>query len=258
MEHLTIQEIKERFKRKQFDTKDLERLRIDKRKGVQRLLKTYEHQLKAKEKLKQKFFEMTFYERKYYKEKKRFIVGLDEAGRGPLAGPVVAAAVILPEDFQLLGLTDSKQLSAQQREKFFHEITNQAIDYGVSIVSNEIIDQLNIYEATKRAMTEALLKLKSPIDHVLIDAVPLEGIPYPADVLIKGDEKSISIAAASILAKVTRDQWMDTLDDKYPMYGFKNHKGYGTKEHIDRLHIYGISPYHRKSFRPVQKIFNKK
>src|SRR5690625_1418707 len=154
MEHLTIQEIKERFKRKQFDTKDLERLRIDKRKGVQRLLKTYEHQLKAKEKLKQKFFEMTFYERKYYKEKKRFIVGLDEAGRGPLAGPVVAAAVILPEDFQLLGLTDSKQLSAQQREKFFHEITNQAIDYGVSIVSNEIIDQLNIYEATKRAMTE--------------------------------------------------------------------------------------------------------
>ena len=181
-----------------------------------------------------------------------YIAGVDEVGRGPLVGPVVTACVVLPKDYYIEGLTDSKKLTKKQREKYFDIIKHDALGIGIGIQSEKVIDEINIYEATKVAMKEAIsnCKKKCKIDHVLIDAMKLD-LDIPSTSIIKGDYKSITIAAASVIAKVTRDRMMDELDLKYPMYGFKDNAGYGTKKHIEAIEKYGIIEEHRKTFKPV-------
>lgn len=190
------------------------------------------------------------YERELYDQGLELIGGVDEVGRGPLIGSVVAACVVLPKDFVLEGLTDSKKLSEKKRDLFFDIIKEKAIAIGIGIVDEKEIDRINIYEATKIAMKEAIKNTNIKLDHVLIDAMPLD-IDIPTTSIIKGDAKSISIAAASVIAKVTRDKMMYELDEKYPMYDLKNNKGYGTKKHIEAIKKYGITKYHRLTFKPV-------
>ena len=197
---------------------------------------------------------------KYEKELKnkgiKLIAGVDEVGRGPLVGPVVAAAVILKDNYSLVGLTDSKKLSEKKRNYFFEEIKKQAVSIGIGIIDEEKIDEVNIYEATKLAMKEAINQLNPKPEHILIDAMPLD-IDIPTTSIIKGDLKSITISAASVIAKVTRDKMMYELDEKYPMYDFKNNKGYPTKKHLEALSEYGILKEHRKTFGPVKKEIEK-
>ena len=191
------------------------------------------------------------YERELIDEGITFIAGVDEVGRGPLVGPVVTACVVLPNDFKLEGLTDSKKLTEKKREQFFDIIMENALGVGIGIKDENIIDEVNIYEATKLAMYEAIEKCPCKIEHVLIDAMKLENLNIPSTSIIKGDLKSISISAASVIAKVTRDRMLDELDKKYPMYDFKNNKGYPTKKHVDAIKEYGIIKEHRKTFKPV-------
>ena len=176
------------------------------------------------------------------------ICGIDEAGRGPLAGPVVAAAVILPKDCQILYLNDSKKLSQQKREFLYEEITKKALAYGIGMASPGRIDEINILRATYEAMSQAVEKLGILPDILLNDAVTIPGIDIMQVPIIKGDAKSVSIAAASILAKVTRDRMMTEYDKIYPQYGFAKHKGYGTALHIEALHKHGPCPIHRRTF----------
>ncbi|MBP1968119.1 ribonuclease HII [Virgibacillus natechei] len=227
-------------------------LRADDRKGVQKLIKTYENQKRKEEMLEKNFMDMCYYEERGYASGCEYIAGIDEAGRGPLAGPVVAAAVILPRNFKLLGLNDSKQLNEATRTKFFNIIKEQAVSYGISIIGSQKIDEINIFEATKLAMHDAINQLNLKPNHILIDAVELRGLSCSSESITKGDAKSISIAAASILAKVTRDEMMKELHSEYPNYGFNSNVGYGTKHHIDSLMEHGVSPYHRRSFAPVR------
>ena len=195
------------------------------------------------------------YQEQFYSKKVKVIVGVDEAGRGPLAGPVVAAACILTRAYINKEINDSKQLSEKKREELFEIIKKDAIAYGVGIVSAEEIDKLNIYEATKKAMKEAINNLKVKFDLILTDAMPLKGFDVDVVPIIKGDAKALPIAAASIIAKVTRDHMMDELAKKYPEYGFEKHKGYGTKLHMDALKKYGaIKGVHRYSYKPVAKV----
>lgn len=188
----------------------------------------------------------------------KYIVGLDEAGRGPLFGPVVAGACVLPFDFNLEGLTDSKQLTEKKREKYFEYIKENSLAYGIGIVSAKEIDEINIYEASRKAMLIALSEVRKKInvDYVLTDAMPLPNLDIPHEAIIKGDAKSISIAAASVLAKVTRDHLMYEVDKKYPEYDFKSHKGYPTKKHIENLNKYGIIDGYRLTYGPVKDLIN--
>lgn len=181
-----------------------------------------------------------------------FVAGVDEVGRGPLVGPVVTSCVVLPVNYTLDGLTDSKKLTKKQREKFYDIIMRDAIAVGIGIKDENIIDEINIYEATKLAMIDAIrdCEKKTKIEHVLIDAMKLD-IDIPTTSIIKGDLKSITISAASVIAKVTRDRMMEELDKIYPMYGFKDNAGYGTKKHIEAIKEYGIIKEHRKTFKPV-------
>lgn len=185
----------------------------------------------------------------------QYIAGVDEVGRGPLIGPVVASCCVLPTDFVLEGLTDSKKLTEKKRDQYAVYIKEHALAYGIGIISPEIIDEVNIYQATKLAMKEAIRQVQEqvPLEHVLIDAMPLE-LDIPSTSIIKGDSKSISIAAASVLAKVTRDQMMYELDQKYPQYGYGNHKGYPTKKHIEAIHQYGLIDGYRKTYGPVKEL----
>ena len=192
------------------------------------------------------------YERVLRKNGVTLIGGVDEVGRGPLVGPVVAACCILPEKFQLDGLTDSKKLSEKKRDYFFEEIKKQAISYGIGIVSAKRIDEINIYQATKEAMIQAIYNCNVLPEHVLTDAMKLD-IDIPITPIVKGDLKSITISAASVLAKVTRDRMMMELGEKYPMYDFKNNVGYPTKKHLEAIEEYGILSEHRKSYGPVAK-----
>ena len=185
----------------------------------------------------------------YNKENVKYICGIDEAGRGPLAGPVVVAYVIMPKDSMIEGVNDSKKVSEKKREKLYEEITNTAIAWGVGIIDQREIDEINILNATKKGLTNSLKELEIKPDLILVDAltnIDTLGIPYRS--IIKGDAKSYSIAAASIIAKVTRDRIMRQWDELYPEYGFEKHKGYGTKMHIDAIKEYGPCPLHRKSF----------
>ena len=208
---------------------------------------------------KQENIDLYQYENELEKEGIQYIGGVDEVGRGPLIGPVVAACCVLPADFHLEGLTDSKKLSEKKREKFYDYIKEHALAYGIGEVSPERIDEVNIYQATKEAMYMAIKQVQDqiPLEHVLIDAMPLE-LDIPSTSIIKGDAKSISIAAASVLAKVTRDRMMIELDQKYPMYGFASHKGYPTKKHIEAIHQYGLIDGYRKTYGPIKEMVGEK
>ena len=176
------------------------------------------------------------------------VCGIDEAGRGPLAGPVVAAAVILPEDIQLPGVNDSKKITEKKREILFDFVKEHALAYGIGEASETEIDEINILQATFLAMRRAVEALQIPADYALVDGNRIQGLPVPAETVIGGDGKVLSIAAASILAKVTRDRYMRDMAAQYPEYGFEKHKGYGTKAHYAAIEQYGICPLHRKTF----------
>ena len=202
---------------------------------------------------------MLNFEENYYTEKVNFIVGVDEAGRGPLCGPVVAACCILPKDYKNEHINDSKKLSEKKREIAYKEIIENALDYGIGIVDAKRIDEINIYEATKEAMHIAISKLKISYDLILTDAMKLQNEKVEVIPLIKGDAKCECIAAASIIAKVTRDHILEEYDEKYPQYGFKSHKGYGTKKHIEAIKQYGIiKDFHRESYEPIKSLIKNK
>lgn len=201
------------------------------------------------------------YENELYSKGYKLIGGIDEVGRGPLVGPVVTACVILPEDFALDGLTDSKKLSEKKRDMFYDIIMEKAISVGIGIMDEDVIDKVNIYEATKLAMYQAVDNMSVKPDYILIDAMKLDKLDVPSTSIINGDLKSITISAASVIAKVTRDRMMYELDKKYPMYKFAKNKGYPTKDHIEAISKYGILKEHRKTFKPVtehvNRIYNK-
>ena len=194
---------------------------------------------------------------KLYDEGFHLICGVDEAGRGPLAGPLVVAACILPPFLRIEGINDSKQLSAKKRKELYKVIVKNALAYKIVFVTEEDVDSLNIYQATKKGMLMAIAGLKNKPDYALIDAMPLGELEIPHNSIIHGDARCASVAAASILAKVTRDEYMEKMDIKYPNYGFKKHKGYGTKAHMQALEKYGPCKIHRKSFAPVSKFYSK-
>lgn len=225
----------------------------DERTGVQNKLAKWRKKKDQERFLQQRFEEMTFFEEKCRAQGFEKIAGIDEVGRGPLAGPVVAAAVILPEDFFLPGIDDSKKLSEKKRLEYDEIIRREAVAFGISMIHAEEIDEINIYQATKKAMMSSIAALQVPPDFLLIDAMRLE-TPYPFDAIIKGDARSVSIAAASIVAKTARDRFMKEVSLRFPAYGFHQNMGYGTKEHILAIEQHGITPYHRKSFSPVKEL----
>ena len=196
-----------------------------------------------------RLIELSKFEREYNEKGFELIGGIDEAGRGPLFGPVVAACVVLPKGCLIEGVNDSKKLSEKKREALFDEIKEKAVAWGVGIVDNNVIDEINILEATRKAMHEAVMNLQVKPDYIFIDAekhVDTNGIPYLP--IIKGDALSINISCASIIAKVTRDRMVDEYAKQYPEYGLEKHKGYGTKQHTDAIKQYGLTPLHRKTF----------
>jgi ribonuclease HII len=251
----TIAEVSEFFSKEEISEEMLAELRQDSRKGVQKLIGKFDREQMKRIQLQQQYEEMLAYENEQYDNGKRWIAGIDEAGRGPLAGPVVAACVILNKDFYLPGLNDSKQLTEKVRDQYYDEIKKNAVCCGVGIVKNEEVDVINIYQSTKKAMKQAFFSLTTSPDHLLIDAVRLDGMPCTSHAITKGDQKSVTIAAASVIAKVTRDRIMKEIHEEYPMYDFKTNMGYGTKKHLEAIEEYGITPYHRKTFSPVQNVF---
>jgi len=220
----------------------------DERQSIRKLAESAGKKLLALKEERQRQEAMRFYEHKYEKEGYRLICGIDEAGRGPLAGPVVASAVILPENCEILGLNDSKQLSAKKREELYDEIREKAIAVGVGSVGAQRIDEVNILNADYEAMCQAIGTLRVMPQILLNDAVKIPQALIPQVPIIKGDAKSLSIAAASVIAKVTRDRLMTEYDQVYPEYGFAKHKGYGTAAHYAALRKYGPCPLHRRSF----------
>lgn len=219
-------------------------------------MKTEKSKQKSSSKKKEKIIvtDNLSYEKELYAKGITLIAGVDEVGRGPLVGPVVTAAVILPVNYHLEGLTDSKKLTEKKRNEFYKIIMQDAISVAVGIKDNKVIDEVNIYEATKLAMYEAINKLDVKPEHVLIDAMKLDKLEMPSTSIIKGDLKSESIAAASVIAKVTRDSMMYELDLEYPEYGFKNHKGYPTKSHIENVKQYGLLDNYRFTFSPISDL----
>lgn len=224
----------------------VENYKQDERNGVQKLVETANKKLQAYEKEILRIEQMKTYEKEY--DIYQYICGIDEVGRGPLAGPVVAGAVILPKDCHILYLNDSKQLSEKKREELYDIIMQEAVAVGIGYASHERIDEINILQATYEAMREAISKLQVAPDILLNDAVTIPGVSMKQVPIIKGDAKSISIAAASIVAKVTRDRLMVEMDKQYPEYHFAENKGYGSQAHIEALKKYGPTPIHRRSF----------
>jgi ribonuclease HII len=222
-------------------------LQKDHRKGVQLLLERWHREHEQYCAKQERWQKMTSIERSLYAQDIHRIAGIDEVGRGPLAGPVVAACVILPDTYTNYELNDSKQVSKEAREALAREIEICAIDYAVCAVSVATIDRINIYQATKQAMNECVHQLANPPEYTLIDALEID-LPIPQQKVIKGDARSVSIAAASILAKVWRDRWMEKEARRYPEYGFERHKGYATKEHLQAIEKHGLCPLHRRSF----------
>ena len=218
----------------------------DSRAGVQNLIQKYQKQEEALKKERERTEQMKIYEHKY--EDLGWICGIDEVGRGPLAGPVVAGAVILPRDSKILYLNDSKQLSAEKREQLYDVILEHAVAVGIGIVSPQRIDEINILQATYEAMRQAIEKLNPQPAVLLNDAVRIPHVAIQQVPIIKGDAKSVSIAAASIVAKVTRDRMMEQYEEVFPGYGFARNKGYGSKEHIEALQTMGPTAIHRRSF----------
>lgn len=244
----SIQEIKEKFKNTSVQELPAlcEDYKADERKGVQKLVEQGQKRIAALEKEKERLKQMREFESKY--EHLGYVCGIDEVGRGPFAGPVVAGAVILPADCEILYVNDSKQLSEKMREQLYDEIMEKAVSVAVGYASPARIDEINILQATYEAMREAVSKLAVTPQILLNDAVTIPQITIPQVPIIKGDAKSISIAAASIVAKVTRDRLMREYDKIMPEYGFASNKGYGSKEHIEAIKKYGPTPIHRRSF----------
>ncbi len=226
--------------------KVLECFRADERAGVKTLVAKYDKCYEALLEEKERTEKMKMYEKKYADYE--FICGIDEAGRGPLAGPVVAGAVILPKDCDILYINDSKKLTEKKREELYDIIKEKAVAYGIGMATPERIDEINILQATYEAMRSAIAQMAIAPDLLLNDAVTIPQVSIKQVPIIKGDAKSISIAAASILAKVTRDRMMKEYSIIYPEYGFEGHKGYGSQSHIEAIKTYGPSPIHRRSF----------
>lgn len=226
----------------------------DERSGVQKLVASYYKRQKKLQAAKQKFYEMQALERECYAAGQQLVAGVDEAGRGPLAGPLVIAAVILPQDVFINGLNDSKQLSAAKRDLLYEEIMAKALDIEVNIVSVSNIDELNIYAATQQGMAQVIENLHCKPQTALIDAMPLRLPDIEVKSIIHGDALSVSIAAASIIAKVTRDRIMERLDEVYPAYGFAHNKGYGSAAHMQALAEQGATRWHRRSYEPVKSM----
>ena len=232
----------------------LAELELDSRVAVKKLLQAYHKRVEKAALERERFHKMLSYERNYYEEGAKLIAGVDEAGRGPLAGPLVIAAVVMPQEFFISGLNDSKQISASKRDKLYDEILQKALSVSVNIVSISNIDELNIYRATQQGMAEVLLHLDKKPDVALIDAMPVEAGDIKTVSLVHGDALSASIAAASIIAKVTRDRIMEKLDALYPAYKFANNKGYGSKDHMQAIDQDGVTEWHRRSYEPVKSL----
>ena len=247
---LTISEIEERLAAESVAQDFLDACQKDRRSGVQRAWRRFQRAKADRERVDALYT----YEKEAQKEGFEWIAGVDEAGRGPLAGPVVVAAVILPIGLYLPKLNDSKKISANVREDLYERICEKALALHCAIVDAATIDRVNIYQATVSGMYEAILALYPVPQKVLIDAVELTKLPMPSLSIVKGDAKSASIAAASIIAKVTRDRLMAQYDTQYPAYGFAQNKGYGTAQHLAALRKYGACPLHRRSFEPVQEV----
>lgn len=250
---MTIKEVKELLSSNDVTEAQLAELEKDPRVGVQKLIVSYRKKQAKLLAKKEAFLERFSYEKQFW-QKGELVAGVDEVGRGPLAGPVVTAAVIIDHNFDLLEVNDSKKLSPEKRLQLYPKILSEAVSVGIGVKSAAVIDQINIYEADRQAMAQAVKALDVKPDALLVDAMNVP-IDIPQIELIKGDAKSNSIAAASIVAKVFRDKLMDDYDKVYPQYGFPRNAGYGTKEHVEALKKYGPTPIHRKTFAPVSDFF---
>ena len=250
----TIKEIKELLATvKDLDNPLFLELEKDPRSGVQKEISKRKKAIQAELDEDLRLESMLSYEKELYKQGLTLIAGVDEVGRGPLAGPVVAAAVILPKNCKIKGLNDSKKISKKKHETIYQEVLKQAIAIGIGIKDNQVIDEVNIYEATKLAMLEAVGNLEVAPQHLLIDAMQLD-VQVPQTSIIKGDANSLSIAAASIVAKVTRDRMMTNYELTYPGYDFAHNVGYGTQHHLEGLKRKGITPIHRITFEPIKSM----
>lgn len=253
MKQLSIAQVREILAdRRELTVEERSALKSDPRKGVRHLLDVWEKKRRYAQRLVDQYIEMSSYEQMYRTAGKRMIAGVDEAGRGPLAGPVVAAGVVLKPDCIIAGMNDSKQLTAAKRDVLYEQIRENALSVGVGIVSAHEIDRINIYRAAEKAMILAIEAMRPKPDHLLIDAMRLP-VGLTQTSLIKGDARSVSIAAASIVAKVTRDRLMYELDRIYPEYGFSRHKGYPTRAHLQAIDKLGPCPEHRMTFAPLKK-----
>lgn len=250
----TIKEVKERLATiDRLDHPLFEELIYDARAGVQSAINKRKRELQKQVDEDLRLEKMLTYEKELYAQGIQLIAGVDEVGRGPLAGPVVAAAVILPKNCKIPGLNDSKKIPKSKHQAIYQAVLDQAISVGIGVKDNHVIDQVNIYEATKLAMLEAIHELEPQPQHLLIDAMKLD-LPISQASIIKGDANSLSIAAASIVAKVTRDQMMAAYDQEYPGYDFAQNAGYGTTKHLEGLEKQGVSPIHRRSFEPIKSM----
>ena len=250
----TIKEIKEQLASIQrLDDPLLTELEQDSRSGVIQAIAKRKREIQKRLDEDERLEGMLAYEKECYARGMELIAGVDEVGRGPLAGPVVAAAVILPKACKIPGLNDSKKIPKSKHKEIYEAVLQNAIAIGIGVKDNHVIDQVNIYEATKLAMMEAIGQLEPQPQHLLIDAMRLD-LPIPQTSIIKGDANSLSIAAASIVAKVTRDQMMEEFDREYPGYDFAQNAGYGTAKHLAGLDKLGVTPIHRRSFEPVKSM----
>ena len=250
----TIKEVKERLAMiDELDHPLFEELILDGRAGVKAAISKRKRELQKQVDEDLRLEKMLAYEKELYTQGIQLIAGVDEVGRGPLAGPVVAAAVILPENCKIPGLNDSKKIPKSKHKEIYEAVLQNAIAIGIGVKDNQVIDQVNIYEATKLAMMEAIGQLDPQPQHLLIDAMKLD-LPISQTSIIKGDANSLSIAAASIVAKVTRDQMMEEFDREYPGYDFAQNAGYGTAKHLAGLEQLGVTPIHRRSFEPIKSM----
>ena len=250
----TIKEIRELLATVQdLDNPLFLELEKDSRTGVQKEITKRKKAIQAELEENLRLENMLSYEKELYIQGLSLIAGVDEVGRGPLAGPVVATAVILPKNCKIRGLNDSKKIPKKKHLEIFQAVQDQALAVGIGIMDNQVIDQVNIYEATKLAMIEAISQLSPQPEHLLIDAMQLD-LPISQTAIIKGDANSLSIAAASIVAKVTRDNLMKDYDNQYPGYDFAANAGYGTSKHLEGLDKLGVTPIHRTSFEPIKSL----
>lgn len=250
----TIKEIKEKLTTIiDLDSSVFKELEKDPRAGVQKEIQKRKKAIQAEIDENLRLEGMLRYEKDLYSKGTFLIAGVDEVGRGPLAGPVVAAAVILPKNCKIKGLNDSKKIPKKKHEEIFQAVKDNALAIGIGIMDNQVIDQVNIYEATKLAMKEAIYQLEPQPEHLLIDAMKLD-LPISQTSIIKGDANSLSIAAASIIAKVTRDKIMANYDEEFPGYDFAQNAGYGTAKHLEGIEKQGVTPIHRTSFEPIKTI----